>query len=296
MIAVIIPTLNEEEAIEKVIDGFPDSYNGYEVEKFVVDGGSTDSTVEKAEEAGATVIEQRLDGGKGNGLSQVLDEVDAEFYVMIDGDATYDPGEFGKVVDPVLKGEAEHVIGWRKNREKGSIPLLNKIGNRLFNLVTRTWTGKSVHDMLSGYRAFTKKSLKYTDLTRPGFGIETEMTFTALENHVPIEEVEISYREREGDSKLHPIKDGWRIINTLTWSIRDMSPLSFFSIISITSFLLAAYPASIIIHQKLAYGQVRDIFPGFVSGILIILGVQFLIFGLLADQIKNLEKRIRNQL
>ncbi len=296
MIAVIIPTLNEEEAIKEVVESFPDDYQDHEVEMYVIDGGSTDSTVEIAEDAGATVIRQRLSGGKGNGVRQALKEVDADIYLMLDGDGTYDPGEMGKLLDPVIDGQAEHVIGRRSNREKGSIPRFNLFGNWIFNVITRLTTGEKVHDMLSGYRAFTRESLQYTDFTRPGFGIETEMTFTALENNVPIREVEVSYSEREGDSKLHPISDGWRIFNTVVWSIRDMNPLKFFSTISVAFLALGAYPAFLTVRQKLTTGYITDLGPALAASVLLILAVQFMILGMISDQIKNVEKRLRNQL
>lgn len=296
MIAAIVPTLNEREAIEGVVKGLPESYSGHEVKVYVVDGGSEDGTRELAKSEGAEVLEQQLGGGKGNGVREALEKIDAEIYVMLDGDGTYDPGELGKLVDPLLEGEAGHVIGRRSNRENGSIPWLNLAGNYVFNLVARLTTGKNVHDMLSGYRAFTRDSLKHTDFTRPGFGIETEMTFTALENNVKLEEVEVSYTEREGDSKLHPFKDGWSIFNTIVWSIRDMNPLKFFSSISILLLLLASYPSYLTLRQKLLTGYIQDLGPAIAAGVLIILAVQFLIFGLLADQLKNMEKRLRNRL
>jgi glycosyltransferase involved in cell wall biosynthesis len=296
MIAAIVPTLNEEEAIAEVIEGLPGSYRGHDVEVHVVDGGSTDRTVERAEGAGANVIHQRRSGGKGNGVSQALAEIDADIYVMLDGDGTYDPGELGKLLDPVIDGSAEHVVGRRSNRERGAIPRLNLLGNYLFNLVTRVSTGEEIHDMLSGYRAFTRESLKHTDFTRPGFGIETEMTFTALENNVPIEEVEISYMEREGQSKLNPLSDGWRIVNTIIWSIRDMNPLKFFSTISVFILLLAVYPSYLTVRQKLATGYIQDLGPALAAGVLLILAVQFLVFGMLADQVKNVEKRLRSRI
>lgn len=296
MIAVIIPTLNEEEAIESVIEGFPDSYRDHDVGTYVIDGGSEDRTCEIAEDSGATVIKQRLNGGKGNGVRQAFEEVDADIYVMIDGDGTYDPEEMSKLVDPIIDSNAEHVIGRRSSREKGSIPRINLLGNYVFNLITRITTGRNIHDMLSGYRSFTRESLRYTDFTRPGFGIETEITFTALENNVPIEEVEISYREREGDSKLHPLKDGWRIANTVLWSVRDMNPLKFFSVISALFVLASLYPAYLTIQQKFSEGIIQNPGTAIAAGVLVILAVQFFIFGMLADQIKNTEKRLRNRL
>lgn len=293
MIAVIVPTLNEEKAIRDVINAFPDSYRDNEIECFVIDGGSSDSTREEAREAGATVIEQKLDGGKGNGVREALKTIEADFYVMIDGDGTYDPREVGKLLDPLLDREAEHVIGWRNNRDKGAIPLFNRAGNRIFNIIASVTTGRQVHDMLSGYRAFTRDSLRHTDFTRPGFGIETEMTFTSLENNLPVKEVEISYSNRKGESKLHPLKDGWRIFNTIVWSIRDMNPLKFFSSISLLIIILGLYPAYLTVAQKIITGRVRDLGPPIAAGVLLILAVQFFILGMISDQLKNFENRMR---
>lgn len=294
MIAVIVPTLNEEEAVAEVVSEFPGSYRGHDVKVYVVDGGSTDSTVEKAEEAGAEVIRQRLGGGKGNGVRQALEELDADVYVMIDGDGTYSPGEVDRLLDPVIDGEAEHVIGRRSERERGSISRLNLLGNWIFNLVTRVSTGESIHDMLSGYRAFTRESLRHTYFTRPGFGIETEMTFTAIENKVPIKEVDISYAKRSGKSKLRPLRDGWSIFNTVVWSIRDMNPLKFFSAITVLLLLMASYPGYLTLKQKLQTGVITNPGTAITAGILAILAAQFFMTGMIADQLKNTEKRLKN--
>ncbi len=295
MIAVIVPTLNEEEAVESVIEGFPEEYRDHDLEIYVVDGGSTDSTVEKARDAGAEIIHQTRKGGKGNGLSQALEEIDADIYVTIDGDGTYDPDEIGRVLDPILEGEAEHVIGRRSRREKGSIPRLNLVGNRVFNLIARFTTGKNIHDMLSGYRAFTRESLEHTYFTSPGFGIETEMTFTAIENHVPVKEVEISYYNRKGESELNPVKDGWRIVKTIVWSVRDMNPLKFFSSIALLFTLMASYPAYLAIKEKLTTGFIQNPGTAITAGVLVILAVQFLMTGMIADQLKTTERRLKKR-
>lgn len=296
MISVIIPTLNEEEAIKEVIEDFPEQSHGHEVQLYVVDGGSTDTTVDIAESSKANVIRQKLSGGKGNGVRQALNQIDSDIYVMIDGDGTYDPKELDKVIEPVINDRAEHVIGRRSNRSSNAIPKLNLFGNYVFNLAVRLSTKEQVHDMLSGYRAFTDYSLNYTEFTEPGFGIETEMTFTAIENNVPIEEVEISYEEREGESKLNPISDGWRIITTIIWSIRDMNPLKFFSTVSLLFFVLATYPSYLAVSQYLSNGKIVDLAPSLIASVLIIVGLQLFIFGMMSDQIKGNEKRLKSQL
>ena len=291
---MIIPTLNEEQAIGDVVERFPESYRDNTVNIYVVDGGSTDDTVRIAREHQAEVIQQRLNGGKGDGVRQAFNEVESDYYVMIDGDGSYRPEELGEILDPLLDGEAEHVIGRRREKDPDAIPRLNKAGNRLFNGVTRLTTGAEIHDMLSGYRGLTDYSLDYIEFTRPGFGIETEMTFTAIENNLPIVEVDIEYLRRKGESNLDPLSDGWRIFKTIVWSIRDMNPLKFFSIASLIFFLLSVYPLWLTVSQYLRYDEIRDTAPGLLAGILVIIGVQFLVFGMLADQVKTLEKRNRD--
>lgn len=296
MIAVIIPTLNEEKAIKEVLNDFPDECCGEEVKLYVIDGGSKDSTVEIAEENGAEVIYQRLTGGKGDAIREAIEKIDSEYYVTIDGDGTYDPEELEKIVRPMVDKEADHVIGRRITKEPGAIPLLNRGGNKLFNIFATFFTGKSIKDMLSGYRGFTRESLHNTAFTRPGFGIETEMTLTAVENNIAVKEVPISYTKRKGNSKLNPISDGFKILKTLAWSIRDISPLKFFTASSLFLLLLSVYPSYLVIHQKLATGRIQDLGPAIFAGFLIIIAVQLLIFGLLADQIKNVENRLRSRI
>jgi len=296
MISVIIPTLNEKEAIKEVIENFPEKCQGHEVELYVIDGGSNDGTTNIAENTRVEVIKQRLNGGKGNGVRQAIGEIESDIYAMIDGDGTYDPKELDKVVEPIINDRAEHVIGRRSERSSNAIPKLNLLGNYVFNLAVRLSTKEEVHDMLSGYRAFTDYSLQHTEFTEPGFGIETEMTFTAIENKVPIEEVDISYEEREGESKLNPISDGWRIITTIIWSIRDMNPLKFFSTVSLLFFTLAVYPSYLAVSQYLSNGRIVDLAPSLVASVLIIIGLQLFILGMMSDQIRSNEKRLKSRL
>jgi dolichol-phosphate mannosyltransferase len=293
MIAVIIPTLNEEKALPSLLDSFPESYMDRRIEKFVVDGGSTDRTKEIARERSVNLIEQKRLGGKGNGVEEAIRSVDADIYVLIDGDGTYNPGEVNKLLDLIIDGEAEHVIGKRNYEDDRDTKYLNKIGNYFFNKAVSVSTGKNIEDMLSGYRAFTSESLRYTDVTSPGFGIETEMTLSAIGNDVNIKEVDISYRPRKGESKLNPISDGWRIIKTIIWSVRDSNPLRFFFLISLVFLLTSLYPTYLTLTQWIRNGRIVDVAPAIAASFLLIVSIQFIIFGLLADQIRNVERRLR---
>lgn len=216
MIAAIVPTLDEEDAIGGVLDAMPSSIQGERVEVFVIDGGSADDTMAIARDRGVTVMEQSYEGAKGAAVQEALDEIDADVYVFLDGDGTYDPAEMSRLVSPVLSGEADHVIGTRfKGRERGALSRFNLVGNLLFNRMTSLLTGDHVRDMLSGYRALDGDHVHSMDLWEDGFGIETELTFRTLHSRGRLVQTPITYSRREGSSKLHPVRDGARIFATI---------------------------------------------------------------------------------
>lgn len=217
MIAAVVPTLDEEDAIGAVIDAMPDSIAGEDVEVFVIDGGSSDDTVEIARSRGATVMDQSYPGAKGAAVREAVDEIDAGVYVFLDGDGTYDPRQMPKLVEPVLRGEADHVIGTRfRDREPGALSPFNLVGNLMFNRMASVLTGCHVQDMLSGYRALGSEHIRSMRMEEAGFGIETELTFRTLDSRTRLVQVPITYsRREEGSSKLHPIRDGARIFATI---------------------------------------------------------------------------------
>ncbi len=294
MIAAIIPTLNEEDAIEDVIEAIPEEIRGQKIETYVIDGGSKDATRRIAEGAGATVVEQYYRGGKGAAVRQAFDEIDADIYVFLDGDGTYDPAEMGKIVQPVLDGEADHVVGSRlENREEGSITLFNLAGNKLFNALVRKIYGAPIRDMLSGYRAITQEAVERCPVFREGFGIETELTIQSLENNIRVAEVPITYKRRKGDSKLHPLGDGFRIMGTILWMVRDTRPLQFFSGISLFFLLLALYPGYLTVKQKVVEGVISNIAPPLIASLFLIFALQTFLFGLIADQQRRMQNLVR---
>jgi dolichol-phosphate mannosyltransferase len=225
MIAVIIPTLNEEEGIERVVEAIPETIYDHDVEIFVLDGGSEDATRNIAERAGATVVNQYYPGAKGSAVRQAFNDIEAEYYVMLDGDGSYLPKEMESVVEPVVTGEADHVIGTRlANREKGALPRLNLLGNLLFNRLVSWFFDRDVTDMLSGYRAFSSEMVDNMELLSDAFGIETEMTVLTIDSDARLVEVPVTYRERQGHSKLHPFTDGARILRTIASLVKDLKP------------------------------------------------------------------------
>ncbi|MDY6778287.1 MAG: glycosyltransferase [Candidatus Nanohaloarchaea archaeon] len=293
MIACIIPTLNEEDAIASVVEDVPSSIDGHDVVTYVVDGGSTDATRDEARSAGAEVVKQYYRGGKGAAMRQAFDEIDADIYVFLDGDGTYDPGEMRMLVRPILADEADHVIGSRlANREKGSISRFNLLGNRVFNFLVRRFYGADIRDMLSGYRAIDAETVRQNPVFMDGFGIETEMTILTLESDDRLAEADISYGRREGTSKLRPLRDGVNILRTIVLMARDTKPLKFFSFFASLFFLAALYPSYKAVMEKLRTGFVQHPTPAVLATLLFMFALQTFLFGMLADQQKNTQRRL----
>ena len=204
-VSVVIPTLNEEKTIASVVEGVPKKFPVY-----VIDAKSSDKTVEIAKNCGAKVLSQE-GRGKGNALRQAFSSIKADIYVVIDGDATYNPKEIPKLIKPIVEKEADMVIGSRMIKGRKSISSLNLFGNILFNFIIKLLLGKKITDMLSGFRAVEKKVVKNLKISSNGFEVESEITIKALKKGYRIKEVPVSYRRRVLPSKLHPIKDGMKI-------------------------------------------------------------------------------------
>lgn len=221
-IACIIATLNEAVTVADVIQ----KAKPFVHQVVVVDGYSQDETCALARKAGSDVIYQ--DGkGKGMALRTAFNRVDADVYVTIDGDATYDAGEMGQLIQPILDGDADMVIGsrLRGKMERGSISTLNILGNNLFNLLINSLFGGQITDSQSGFRAFHRRVLDTFTLTSQGFEIETELTVKALQRGLVIREIPITYGTRRGTpSKLSALSAGSRIVTTILSC--SLSPLN----------------------------------------------------------------------
>lgn len=217
-ISVVIPALNEETTIFELVRNFAEIRKDLPIDVLVIDGHSTDKTVEMARKAGAKVIMQRS-LGKGMAMIEAVERtVDAGVCLFIDGDGTYLPCEFERITKPVLGGEADMVVGSRINgqMEKGAILPVNRIGNMFCNLVVRIFFRKRVTDVLSGYRAIKTEVFRELGLKSRHFEIEAEMTARVLSKGLTIAEVPITYRRRRGKTtKLKPFKDGLFILRAL---------------------------------------------------------------------------------
>jgi len=241
-IAVLIPCYNEEATIGQVIRDFAAALP--EAQIYVYDNNSTDRTVEVAAAAGAIVRRETLQG-KGHVVRRMFADVDADVYVLVDGDGTYDAAAAPEMVRLLLEERLDMVNG-RRVEVPGSGPIGayrrgHRTGNRVLSSMVRAVFGDRIKDMLSGYRVFSRRFVKTFPALASGFETETEFTIHALDMMMPVAEVSTHYRERPAGSvsKLRTYSDGFRILNTIVKLIKEERPLQFFSAIGVIFLLLA---------------------------------------------------------
>jgi glycosyltransferase involved in cell wall biosynthesis len=213
-VAVLIPCLNEETSIWAVVRAFAEALPGAEVH--VCDNGSTDRTRERAASAGAVVsVEPRR--GKGFAVRRLFREVEADVYIMVDGDDTYDAAAAPALVRHLLAEQLDMVVA-RRQGAADAYPPGHRTGNAIFSRLVSVLFGRRVKDLLSGYRAFSRAFVKSFDGTGGGFEIETEITVHAITRRHPFAEVDVAYRKRAGGSvsKLNTLSDGLKISAVIT--------------------------------------------------------------------------------
>ena len=242
IIAVLIPCHNEEAAIAKVVRDFRSALPTATV--FVYDNNSTDRTMAVAAEAGAVVRSEPLQG-KGNVVRRMFADIEADAYVLVDGDDTYDADSAPRLINLLLDDNLDLVNGARVASAQAAYRPGHRFGNALLTGVVAQVFGNRLTDMLSGYRVFSRRFVKAFPALSAGFEIETEFTVHALQLRVPMAELETPYRERPPGSvsKLHTYSDGARILRTIVKLIKEERPLYFFSIafalLALTSVVLA---------------------------------------------------------
>ncbi len=288
-VCVLLPAMDEVETVASVVDSFREA--GLD-NVLVIDGGSTDSTQEAAREAGARVVEQ-TGRGKGQAVREAVhDHIESPYVVMADADATYDASDAHAMLEPLLAGEADHVIGNRfADMRPGAMTRLNRIGNRLINASFRVIHGEEYRDILSGYRAFTRESFRRMHLSSDGFGVETEMAVECVKNQLSVTVVPITYRERPGGSatNLHPLRDGGVIFIELYRKAKTNNPLFYFGSAGTVSTAAGAIMTAYVLYRWIVYGIGHEIIAVGAVGATI-LGIQLLIFGVLADMILSLHR------
>lgn len=230
-IAVILPCYNEEAAIADVVRDFsaalPDAFI------YVYDNNSTDDTVAVAEAAGARVRKEPMQG-KGNVVRRAFSDIEADVYLMADGDGTYDPGRAREMVDMLLGDNLDMIVGVRTDDDPDAYRRGHRTGNRLFNLTVAWLFGDLFTDIFSGYRVFSRRFVKSFPALSAGFEIETELTVHAIQLRMPVAEIPTTYRGRvEGsESKLRTYRDGFKILHTVLLFTQHYRPLFFFTVLA----------------------------------------------------------------
>ena len=235
-IAVLIPCYNEEVAVAKVVKDFAAALPSATI--FVFDNNSTDDTVAVARAAGAEVFEERRQG-KGFVVRRMFTDIDADIYVLVDGDATYDAPSAQRMVEKLLHDRLDMVVGNRVDQEAAAYRAGHRAGNWLLTSSVASMFGKTFSDMLSGYRVFSRRFVKSFPMLSGGFEIETELVVHALELGLPVAEIDTPYYARPAGStsKLNTWSDGFRILWTILQLYRSERPLIFFGVFG--SFLAA---------------------------------------------------------
>ena len=234
-IAVLIPCYNESKTIAKVVKDYKEALP--EADIYVYDNNSTDNTDEIAKKAGA-IVRYESKQGKGNVIRTMFREIDADCYLMIDGDDTYPAEEVHKLIRPVVDGEADMVIGDRLTNgtyQKENKRHFHEFGNNLVKKSINVAFKTDLRDIMTGYRVFNKIFVKTMPVMSPKFEIETEMSLHALDKKFIIKEIPIVYRDRpEGSSsKLNTVSDGIKVLKTIIKMFKDFKPRQFFWIISL---------------------------------------------------------------
>jgi glycosyltransferase involved in cell wall biosynthesis len=248
-VAILIPCLDEELTVGEVVRSFRRELPDATI--YVFDNRSNDRTAERAREAGAVVVSEPR-RGKGFVIHRMFRHVDADIYVMVDGDGTYPAADVHALIAPIRNGEADMVVGSRLHEMSDSkFKPLNRWGNRLFLYVVNLVFGVRITDMLSGYRAFDRSLVKRLPLLRGGFETETEITIKALDRGFRVAEVPVSLEHRpEGSfSKIRIANDGVRVIATIFGMLRDYKPLTFFGGMGLVFILLGLIPGSLVVFE-----------------------------------------------
>lgn len=295
-IAIIIPCYNEEITISQVVEEFKAQLP--EADIYVFDNNSTDKTVERANAAGAIVMHERRQG-KGYVVQSMFRQVQAEIYVMVDGDGTYPAAEVKKLIAPLLVGEADMVVGSRlHDQSESQFNVLNRLGNRLFLSVLNSAFKVRITDMLSGYRAFNRRFVKGIPLFGGGFETETELTIKALERGYRIVEVPVDLTRRPDGSfsKIRLLHDGVRILSTILALFRDYKPLTFFGAVGLFFMLLGLVPGCVVIYEFIKTGLVPRLPSAVLAVGLELTGMLALTVGLVLHTITRRSQEFEHQM
>ncbi|MED5247397.1 MULTISPECIES: glycosyltransferase family 2 protein [Priestia] len=292
-VAVLIPCYNEEVTIGKVIDDFKRELPSADI--YVYDNNSKDRTSEIALEHGA-IVKKEFKQGKGNVVRSMFQEIDADCYVMVDGDDTY-PAEFvHQLIEPIRNREANMVIGDRLSN--GTYLEENKrafhnFGNNLVRSLINGLYKSNIKDIMTGYRAYDKLFVKSIPVMSPGFEIETEMSLHALDKRFRLREIAIDYRDRpEGsESKLNTFSDGFKVLRMIFTLFKEYKPLQFFSIWTVLFIVAGLAVGAPVLYEFFDTGFITKVPSSILATGLMVLGVLSFVCGLILDTIASLNRK-----
>ena len=292
-IAVLIPCYNESKTIEKVVKDYKNALP--EADIYVYDNNSTDGTDEIARKAGAIVRYERKQG-KGNVIRTMFREIEADCYLMIDGDDTYPAENAREMCDYVLNENADMVIGDRLSSTyfTENKRAFHNFGNRIVRWSINTIFRSKINDIMTGYRSFSYEFVKSYPILSKGFEIETEMTIHAIDKNFTLKEIPVQYRDRpEGSvSKLNTYKDGVKVIKTIATLFKEYKPGLFFNIISLFVFIIAAILAIPVFIEYMNTGLVPRFPTLIVSGLLVVISLLLTTTSILLQVIVKKNKQI----
>lgn len=293
-IAVLIPCYNEACTIKKVIEDFRE--NLPEADIYVYDNNSSDGTAAIAKKAGGVIVRYEYKQGKGEVIRRMFREIEADCYIMVDGDDTYPASNAREMADLVLKRNADMVVGDRLSSTyftENKRPFHN-FGNRIVRFGINSIFKSSIKDIMTGYRAFSYEFVKTFPVLSQGFEIETEMTIHAIDKNMSIENVVIEYKDRpEGSvSKLNTIRDGMKVLFTMAKLWKNYKPFQFFSIIALIAIVIdCAIFIPLVLVPFMRTGLVLRIPTLVACGFLLMAALLCFISGIILDVIIQKEKR-----
>ena len=286
-IVILIPCLNEEGTIAKVVQDFRAQLP--EAEVIVFDNGSGDRTVELGLQAGAVLMSEKR-RGKGHVVQAMFQHVEADVYVMVDGDDTYPADRVRDLLSPVLLGEADMSIGSRMMADsRSAMSPTSRIGNNFFRIVINWIFGTRLTDILSGYRCLSRTLVKSLPLFVKGFEVEAEITIKSLERGFRLVEVPVDLRSRhEGSfSKIRALRDGLSILGTIFSLFRDYKPLTFFGSVGIVFFVLGLAPGAYALSANSTAPQPFPVLLGILSVGLGLIGALLVAVGLILHTVNR---------
>ncbi|MBS9721709.1 glycosyltransferase [Tianweitania sp. BSSL-BM11] len=285
-IAVLLPCFNEEGTIADVVHRFRQALPAASI--YVYDNNSSDLTALRARAAGAIVVRERRQG-KGHVVRRMFADIDADIYIMADGDGTYAPEDAPQLINTLITEQADMAVGTRRGVTADAGRAGHAFGNRLFNALYKRLFGKDFTDIFSGYRAFTRRFVKSFPAVSGGFEIETEMSVHASQLTIPVSEIALDYgRRMEGSaSKLSTYRDGARILWMFAMLMKETQPLRFFGIIAAVLLVISGFFMAPVLVDYVETGLVPRMPTWMLAVTLFLLSMLMGVTGLILDSVSR---------